>query len=187
MRNSYKLIACSNQAGVIGKEGKLLYSIKADMTNFKSLTIGNVVIMGRKTFESLPHHKPLKNRINIIVTRNIDYSPIGSENWTKEEINSTFLVNSLEEVDDLCYAYFDNKELFIIGGGEIYKEAYEKGMIDEAILTVVSDDTEGDAYLPEFDKDKSYRVIFRTTTLRDHPGDIYYKYMVYKKIKEDKE
>ena len=64
----FKIIACINKRGVIGNHGKLLYSIKNDMKNFKSMTIGNVVIMGRYTFESLPKKKPLKDRINIIIT-----------------------------------------------------------------------------------------------------------------------
>ena len=60
----FKIIACVNQEGVIGNEGKLLYTIKADLKNFRNQTLSNVVIMGRKTFESLPNGKPLDGRIN---------------------------------------------------------------------------------------------------------------------------
>ena len=100
MRNKYTMIACINNNGAIAKDGNLMYNIKADMDNFKSLTIDNVVIMGRKTFESLPNSKPLKNRINIIVTGNSEYSPVNADTWTKEELNNTYLVNSLQEADD---------------------------------------------------------------------------------------
>ena len=106
IRNKYTAIVCINNKNAIGNSGNLMYHIKADMKNFKSLTTDNVVIMGRKTFESLPNKRPLKNRINIIVTENIDYRPMGCDSWTKDEINNTYLVNSLQEADDLCFAYF---------------------------------------------------------------------------------
>ena len=181
IRNKYTAIVCVNNKNVIGSSGNLMYHIKADMENFKSWTSENVVIMGRKTFESLPHPKPLKNRINIIVTGNSDYTPVGSDSWTKDEINNTYLVNSLQEADDLCFAYFSDKELFIIGGGQIYKEAYEKGFIDKAIVTLVNDDADGDVVFPEMDKDDKYKVIFKTMSLRDHPQDLYYRYIVYQR------
>ena len=181
MRNKYTMIACVNNKNAIAKEGNLMYHIKADMGNFKSLTTDHVVIMGRRTFETLPGCKPLKNRINIIVTSNLDYSPLGIENWTKDELNNTFLVNSLNEADELCYAYFSDKELFIIGGGMIYAKAYELGMVDKAIITLVNDDADGDVYFPEIDKDENFKVIFKTTSLRDHPNDTYYRYVFYKR------
>ena len=97
-------------------------------------------------------------------------------------MNNTFLVNSLQEADDLCYAYFSDKELFIIGGGMIYEKSYELSMIDKAIITLVNDDADGDVYFPELDNDDSFKVIFKTTSLRDHPSDTYYRYIVYKRI-----
>ena len=69
----FKIIACINQKRALGKDGKLLYTIKNDLANFKRMTVGNVVIMGRKTFESLPNGEPLKDRINIILTSNEEY------------------------------------------------------------------------------------------------------------------
>ena len=69
----FKIIACINQKRALGKDGKLLYTIKNDLLNFKRQTLGNVVIMGRKTFESLPNKEPLKDRINIILTSNEEY------------------------------------------------------------------------------------------------------------------
>lgn len=180
MRNKYTIIACINKKYAIAKEGNLMYHIKADMANFKSLTTNNVVIMGRKTFESIG--KPLKNRINIIVTGNSEYSPVGSDNWTKDELNNTYLVNSLLEADELCYAYFADKELFIIGGGQIYSKAFELDMVDKAVITLVNDDAEGDVYFPiSADMRDKYHIIFKTMSLRDHTNDIYYRYIVYKR------
>lgn len=181
MRNKYTAIACVNLKNAIAKEGQLLYNIKADLENFRSLTIGNVVIMGRRTFESLPKSRPLPGRINIIVTRNVDYVPDGVDKWSKDDINNTFIVNSLEEADDLCYSYFHDKELFIIGGGIIYSEAFRLNMIDKVILTVVNDETDGDVYFPRMSDNESFRVIFKTMSLRDHPNNTYYRYVIYKK------
>ena len=177
----YILIACMDVFRGIGNEGELLYHIDEDLQMFKDRTIDNVVIMGRKTFESLPNSKPLKNRINIIVTGNSEYSPVNADTWTKEELNNTYLVNSLQEADDLCFAYFDDKELFIIGGGQIYSKAYELDMVDKAIITLVNDDAEGDVYFPDFENDDKFKVIFKTMSLRDYTNDIYYRYIVYKR------
>ena len=69
----FKIITCINKKGVIGNEGKLLYHIKNDLANFKRMTVGNVVIMGRKTFESLPGGKPLNDRINIVLTHDAEW------------------------------------------------------------------------------------------------------------------
>ena len=87
----------------------------------------------------------------------------------------------MNEADELCYAYFSDKELFIIGGGMIYAKAYELGMVDKAIITLVNDDADGDVYFPEIDKDENFKVIFKTTSLRDHPNDTYYRYIFYKR------
>lgn len=184
MRNKYTVIVCTNNKGAIGNNGKLLYHLKGDMANFKTLTTDNVVIMGRKTFESLPGMKPLNNRINIIITTNPDYKPAFNENsrpWTQEDINNTYFVNSLEEADELCYAYFSDKELFIIGGSQIYEQALDKDMVNKAIVTTVSDDTEGDSYFPHLSNDERYKIIFTTNSLRDRAANRYYKYTVYKR------
>ena len=69
----FKIIACINQKKALGKDGKLLYHIGNDLANFKRMTVGNVVVMGRKTYESLPNGEPLKNRINVIVTSNEEF------------------------------------------------------------------------------------------------------------------
>lgn len=177
-KNSYTAIACINNKGVLAKDGKELFDIKADKENFAMLTSYNVVIMGRKTFESLPGGKPLKNRINIILTTKDDYEITSGD---EELYKDTYVCNSFQEVDDLCYAIFHDRELFIIGGGEIYQEAINLGIVDRAILTLVNDDQEGDVYFPDLSKNSDFRVIFKTMSLRDHPGDNYYRYVIYKK------
>jgi dihydrofolate reductase len=180
VKNKYTLIACANKKWAIGKNGDLMFHINLDMENFKLLTTGNVVIMGRRTFESLPNKKPLKDRINIIVTNQENYDT-PHDDWGDDAINNTYIVNSLEDADLLCDAYFSNKELFIIGGGQIYEQAYQLGMINKAIITYVNDENDGDTHLHDYENDDKYKVIFKTNSLRDRPSELYYKYVVYSK------
>jgi dihydrofolate reductase len=175
-KNKYTAIACVNKMNAIGRDGKLLYSIKPDLANFKSLTTGNVVIMGRKTFESMGR-KPLKDRINIILTHQEDYGKDFKYVGVKKYEN-TFVCNSLLDADNLCYAYFSDKELFIIGGGYIFDEAFSRGIIDKAIITRVNDNKSGDVYFPKL---KDHKIVFSTADMADEETGLEYRYIVYKK------
>ena len=146
---NFKIIACINQKKALGKEGKLLYTIKNDLANFKRMTLGNVVIMGRKTFESLPNGEPLKDRINVIITSNEEFS-------VDSKFDNVFIVKSIEDAIELCEALFEGKELFVIGGESVYRQFMEKGLVDEMRLTIVNDETEGDVFFPEYNEDEWY-------------------------------
>ena len=142
------IVACMNQRRAIGKEGKLLYHIGNDMKNFSSMTKYNgVVIMGRKTFESLPNGKPLKDRVNIILTSNEEYG-------VSIEFDNVYIVHSVKDVIELCEAFFSDKELFVIGGEAIYRQFMDADLVDELRLTVVKDDEEGDVTFPEFNENE---------------------------------
>ena len=142
----FKIIACINQKRALGKENKLLYHIGNDLANFKRMTIGNVVIMGRKTFESLPNGEPLKDRINVIITANEDFG-------VDSKFENVYIVKSIKDAVELCDAFFYDKEVFIIGGESIYHQFMDEGLVDEMRLTIVNDETEGDVYFPEFNED----------------------------------
>ena len=143
----FKLIACVNQKGAIGKDGGLLYHIGNDLANFKRMTLNNVVIMGKNTFDSLPNKEPLKDRINIIITSSNDFN-------VKQEFDNVYIVKSINDVVELCQAFFEDKELFVIGGASIYHQFLSKGLIDEMRLTMVKDDAEGDTYFPQYDENE---------------------------------
>ena len=70
----FSIISCINKNFTIGQDGNLVYRISNDLKNFRRMTLNNVVIMGRKTFESLPNSQPLDSRVNIILTSDLDYS-----------------------------------------------------------------------------------------------------------------
>ncbi|MFA5134466.1 MAG: dihydrofolate reductase [Patescibacteria group bacterium] len=133
-RTSISIIAAISQNRVIGKNGKLPWAIPEDMRRFRQLTAGHVVIMGRKTFESIG--KPLKNRTNIVITRDSSYRAPGCT-----------VVSSLEAALEQAKKV-EHTEMFIIGGGEVYRQALP--ICDKLYLTVVHESIEGDAFFPDF-------------------------------------
>jgi dihydrofolate reductase len=133
------LIAALTDDGVIGRDGKIPWHISEDLKRFKAKTMGHPVIMGRKTFESIVASlgKPLPGRTNVIITRNKEYRPVG-----------TLVFGSLH--DALMYLRSRREpQVFIIGGGEIYRDAIERA--DEMLLTFVHEKYEGDTFFPKFD------------------------------------
>ncbi len=150
----FKIIACINQRNALGKNGKLLYHIGNDMANFKRMTLNNVVIMGRSTFESLPNGEPLKDRINIILTTNRDFN-------VKSEYDNVYIAYTIQDAIELCNAFFSDKELFVIGGGSVYKQFLDEELIDEMRLTIVKDEMNGDTYFPHYE-DKDWTVYYKS-------------------------
>ena len=134
--NLITIIAAASENNVIGNDNKLIWHLSDDLKHFKNLTKDHHVIMGRKTFESMP--KALPNRTNIVITRNKDY--VG-ENIT--------VVQSLEEALNIAK---DDSQPFIIGGGEIYNLAIE--IADRIELTRVHAEFNGDAFFPTIDSNK---------------------------------
>ena len=129
------LIVAVSENGVIGKNNDLIWHLPKDMKYFKEKTLGHHIIMGRKNFESIPHKfRPLRNRVNIIVTRNKDY--------TAEDC---IIANSIESAIDYSKSNKED-EVFIIGGGEIYKQSIQKNLVDKIYLTRVHADFDGDTF-----------------------------------------
>ena len=134
------IIAAIAKNNVIGKSnGEMPWHVKQEFHHFKQTTFGYPVIMGRKTFETLG--KPLKGRENIIVTRNKDFKP---------EFEETTICYSLEESINFCKSKKYEK-VFIIGGGEIYKQAML--IADELILSFMKFEAEGEVTFPTIKPD----------------------------------
>ncbi|MBS1143571.1 MAG: dihydrofolate reductase [Proteobacteria bacterium] len=128
------IIAAVAKNRVIGKDNQLIWNLPEDMAHFKALTAGHTVIMGRKTWESLPpRFRPLPGRRNIVISRQADYDAPGAE-----------LANSLESALKLA-ANADTA--FIIGGEQIYAQAM--ALADRLEITEVDLEPEGDAWFPE--------------------------------------
>jgi dihydrofolate reductase len=137
------LIVAVSENGVIGVDNKLPWYIPDDLKRFKRLTSGNVVIMGRKTYESIG--KPLPNRLNIVISRNGDLI-----------IDGCLVVNSVEKAIQKAGS---DKEIFIIGGGEIYRKSII--FADKIYLTKVHTVIEGDTTFPEIDMENGWVEVDR--------------------------
>lgn len=152
------IVARSMQTKAIGKENALLWKLPIDMKHFKDLTTGNVVIMGRKTWESIGS-KPLSNRLNIIVS--------GSGYRTTETYTTSTLEEAIEAVKLLTS---EKKDIFIIGGGKLYEYALERGLVQRIYLTEVDCDIDGDTY---FDFDESEWSIVEEKTASKNEKNAY--------------
>ena len=143
------LIAAAAENNALGKDNQMIWHLPDDFKRFKQLTTGHYIIMGRKTFESFP--KPLPNRTHVIITRQEDYKADGC-----------IVVNSLDEALKVSPK---DEEVFVIGGGEIYKQSINRA--DKIELTRVHGTSpEADAFFPEIDTSK-----WRLTEEVFHPKD----------------
>ena len=155
MKVNTTIIVAYNHKRTIGNDGKLIWHYSEDMKHFKNVTYSHAVIMGRKTWDSLPNkNKPLPGRLNIVITRDSQ----GELEKYQEKIGmqsspSPYFTNSLEMGILHAYkSYTDKKNpIFIIGGGEIYRMALEKGIVGKIIATEVKERStvEGDTTFPE--------------------------------------
>jgi len=133
----------------LGRDNKLLWHISEDLKRFKTLTTGHVIIMGRKTYESIG--KPLPNRYNIIITRDKDYLK-KNEGVSINQLIDTLVVDSLyEALQQAKSEYIQHKfpgEAFIIGGGQIYAEGIK--LVDTLYLTLVEGVYKADTFFPDY-------------------------------------
>lgn len=156
---SISMIAAIGKNNELGKGNDLIWHFKDDMKFFKEITTGNTVVMGRKTFESLPHALP--NRRNVVITTNADYVADGAE-----------VVTSIEEAIEVT----KNDNVFIIGGGRIYTEFLPYS--DKLYLTEIDANCDdADTYFPSFDKND-----YSAEQLTDFcVNDICFKHILYTK------
>lgn len=140
-----KIVVSVDRNWAIGKDNKLLVRIPSDMQQFRNLTIGNVVIMGRKTFDSLPNHEPLEGRKNIILTRDENYTARGVE-----------VAHSVDELMDMI-ADVDTDSVFVIGGATIYEQLLDK--CDEAIITYIDYEYQADTFFPNLEEREEWELV----------------------------
>lgn len=158
------LIWAQGENGVIGRDNALPWRIPADMAYFKRETVGKTVVMGRKTWESFGS-KPLKDRKNVVLTRDSSYTADGAD-----------VVHSIE--DALSAA--DGEEVMIIGGSEIY--ALSLPIADRLRVTRVRESFEGDAVFPTIDW-SSWLLISSQEGIRDEKNVYQYEFEVYERPK----
>ena len=161
-----KLIAAVDNERNIGNRGGLLFSLPDDMKFFRTTTSGKIVVMGRKTLESFPGSKPLKNRVNIVLSRS-SHSVDGAE-----------FVTSVEELLEKLKQY-DTDDVYVIGGAQIYSQLLP--YCDTALIThvdAVAD--EADSKFPEL-KDSEWEITEQSDILENN--GIKFRFTTYKRIK----
>lgn len=157
------IIVAKAKNNIIGGDNKLLWHISDDLKRFKEITSGNTIIMGRKTFESLPGVLP--NRKHIILTRDKNFS-VDNEN-----------VEVIHSIDEIINNYKNSiVETFIIGGGQIYKEFLPYA--DKLYITEVLKDFEGDTSFPQVDEN-IWAVDYSSDVLINAKDGLEYKFVNY--------
>jgi dihydrofolate reductase len=159
-------IVAVSENNIIGAKNELPWHLPNDFKYFKNKTWGMPVIMGRKSYESLK--KSLPGRINIVVTK--------KTNWHPDDV---FVVNNIDDAVENAKES-DAKEIFIIGGGEIFKQTIN--IVSKIYLTRVHATVDGDTFYPELDKEK-WKLIDQQSFPADEKNNYAYTFEVWEKIK----
>lgn len=161
------LIVAVDKNWAIGFQNKLLVSIPADMKFFRQMTMGKVVVMGRRTLESFPNGLPLKNRTNIVLTRSEDYQAVGA-----------LVVHSLEELLEELKKY-DSEDIYVIGGDSIYRQLLPYCAI--AHVTKIERAYQADAWFPNLDELPGWRIAGDSE--EQTYFDLEYRFLLYQNLK----
>ena len=157
------LVAAVARGGVIGRDSGIPWRLPEDMRRFRTLTMGHPVVMGRRTWESLPDQfRPLPGRGNVVVTRNSDWSAQGADR--------------AGSIEDALRLLEGEGTVFVIGGGEIYAAALPSA--DELLLTEIDAEIEGDTYFPDWDPDDFEEVARERHVSSDGVG---YSFVTYER------
>lgn len=161
-----KLIAAVDNEWNIGNKGGLLFSLPDDMKFFRTTTSGKIVVMGRKTLESFPNSKPLKNRVNIVLSR------------SNHDVEGAEFVTGVDELLGRLNEY-DTDDVYVIGGAQIYSLLLP--YCDTALITHVDTvASEADSKLPELNADEW--KITEQSDIHENNG-IKFRFTTYKRVK----
>ena len=163
------MIAAMDRGRIIGKDNKLPWRMPADVKHFSEKTAGYPVIMGRKTYESIPEKfRPLKGRKNIIVTKQVDF-----------QAKNCFVAHTLEDAIEIA-AQENPDKVHVIGGESIYKAAMS--VADELDLTFIDGDFLGDSFFPEFRKEE-WREVSREENQKDESNPFDYSFVMFERTR----
>jgi dihydrofolate reductase len=161
-----KAIVCVDNNWSIGKDNDLLFSLPKDMNHFKIMTTNSIVVCGRKTLESFPGGKPLKNRSTICLC---------SKNNNRDDC---YCINDFEEALKLIKELSKTSNIWIIGGQSIYNLFIN--YVDEVYVTKVDADGGGTAFFPNLDERTDFRIASMTSIHEDN--GYYINFLIYKKV-----
>ena len=160
------IIVATSLNNAIGKDNQLLWHLPADLKFFKATTMGCPVIMGRKTFQSIG--RTLPGRTNVVITRD--------KNFNSDHQFGIVVVSSIDEALVKLHA---EKEVFIIGGGEIYNQTMS--LVDTIYRTVVNTEIDGDVYFSEIDRDE-FSLVWEEKHEADEKNKFDYTYQKFERI-----
>lgn len=161
----FQVVAVDKNWG-IGNDGNLLFHISEDLKNFRRLTTGKTVILGRKTLQTFPNGAPLKNRRNVILSRDESYTVDGAE--VARSVDEAVELLKNEDTDNIC----------VIGGESIYKQMLS--LCDTAIVTKIDAEAEkSDKFFPNLDENEEW-YLFEESEEKEENG-IKFKFCTYKK------
>lgn len=163
MTMSLTLIWAMAKNRVIGRDNKLPWRLPSDLAFFKAQTTGKIIVMGRKTWESMGS-KPLPNRTNLVLTRDKAFKPKGAE-----------AIYSIEQVLELS----KEQEVMIIGGSEIFLLFLP--LADRLLVTLINEEIEGDVVMPDFDLSK-FELTDEKQGVRDEKNPYDYRFLTYDRI-----
>jgi len=143
----------------IGKNNDMMFSLKKDMKFFRETTSGHTVVMGGNTLRSLPNQKPLKNRVNIVLTRG-------------QVCDECVVVRSFDELKNELKARENTEDIYIMGGGAIYNELID--YCDEALVTKVDAIGGADVFFPNLDKKENFVCVDQGEPIDDNGYTIYF-------------
>lgn len=136
-----KLIVAKGSNDVIGKNNDLIWHLPADMKFFTQSTKGNIVVMGRRNWDSIPlKYRPLSERVNVVITRNKDFNH-----------PDCLVFNSLKDAIETLKST-STADIYIIGGGQIYAESLKNNLVDEMLVTFIDAEFDGDTWFPEINE-----------------------------------
>ena len=161
------LIVAADNNWAIGNKDKLLVSIPNDQKHFREETTGKVVVLGRKTLSTFPQGLPLKNRTNIILSSNPQYT-----------VKDALVVNSLDELLEELKKY-PSEDIYIIGGESVYRQMFP--YCDTAHVTKIDHVYQADTYFPDLDKDPEWEITADSDELTYF--DIPYQFLRYERKK----
>ena len=152
----FSLIVAMDRNRGIGKDNDLMWHLPAEMKFFTNTTKGQIVVMGRRNYDSIPEkYRPLPNRENVVLSRNPNFDAAACPVFT-----------SLAD----CLAHYEQEKersLFIIGGGQIYKEALENPGLNELFISIIDHSFDADTFFPEFDES-----IWNKEVIMSHQPDV---------------
>ena len=159
------LIVAIAKNGAIGKNNDLLWHISDDLKRFKAITSGHTVVMGSKTYDSLPF-KPLPKRENVVITRN-----------KALKIEGCTVVNS---INDVVTRYANEEEIFVIGGANVYEQFLP--FADKLYVTQIFQEFDGDVFFPTIDP-LTWKVSEQSETFHDEKSNLDYAFLTYCRAK----